>query len=65
MVAKELGLWALLIGRGWGRRQLIIASDPDVSHGLILFGFKGMWPVRLFHLDGCAAETQLRSRCYL
>lgn len=44
---------------------MVIASRPDVSHGVIQSGFEGRWPLGSFRLHGCGAETQLRSRCYL
>lgn len=55
MAAKGAGV----LGQGWGRRQLITASGPDVNHG-ILSCFKGMWLAGLFHFHGYGAETQLR-----
>lgn len=50
-------------GLGW--EAVMIVSGPDVSPGVILRGFEGMWPVGSFLLHGSGAEIQLRLRCYL
>lgn len=42
-----------------------MAPGPDVSHGIVLSGFQGMWSVGPFHFLQSGAETQLRPRCDL
>lgn len=65
MVAKGVGPWALLTGRGWGGRQLIFAPRP-VSQAVILCGFKGMWPFGSFCFHGSEAEiTEVKMRSAL
>ena len=47
---------AVLIGQSWSRQYLIIASGPDVSHGVVLSGFMRLvGRVTCFHESG--AET--------
>lgn len=34
-----------------------MAPGPDVSHGIVLSGFQGMWSVELFCFPESRAET--------
>lgn len=45
----------------WVGGSLIIASGPDGSPGILLFGFRGMQAG--LRLRGRGAETHRRSRC--
>lgn len=60
--AKESGSRIALIGWGQGKEQWIIASDPEVSHGVFLSGSLPVWFVGTVYYHETRVETEVKTQ---